>query len=48
LRAGAPPERCLLIDDTKANVDGAIVAGMQAVHYSGVESLRATLSPVLG
>jgi|SRR5262245_19996056 len=46
-RAGAPPERCLLIDDTRANVDGAIAAGMQAVHYSGVESLRAALSPIL-
>jgi putative hydrolase of the HAD superfamily len=46
-RAGAPPERCLFIDDTRANVDGALAAGMQAVNYSGVESLRAALSPVL-
>ena len=46
-RAGAPPDRCLLVDDTMANVDGAIASGMQAVHYSGVESLRAALSPVL-
>jgi putative hydrolase of the HAD superfamily len=47
LRAGTPPERCLFVDDTRANVDGAIASGMQAVHYSGVESLRAVLSPVL-
>lgn len=47
-RAGAPPQRCLFVDDTRANVDGAIAAGMQAVHYSGAESLRAALSPVLG
>jgi putative hydrolase of the HAD superfamily len=46
-RAGAPPERCLFVDDTRANVDGAIAAGMQAVHYSGAGSLRAALSPVL-
>ena len=46
-RAGVRPERCLFIDDTRANVEGAIAAGMQAVHYSGVESLRAALSPVL-
>ena len=48
-RIGAvkPPERCLFVDDTRANVDGAIASGMQAVYYSGVESLRAVLSPVL-
>lgn len=47
LQAGTPPERCLFVDDTKANIDGAIASGMQAVHYAGIDSLRAALSPIL-
>ena len=46
-RAGTPPERCLFVDDTRANVDGALAVGMQAVHFAGVESLRAALAVVL-
>lgn len=31
------PEECLFIDDSQANVDGAIACGMQAVRFDGYE-----------
>jgi putative hydrolase of the HAD superfamily len=46
-RADTAPHRCLFVDDTAANVEGAEAVGMQAVRYTGVESLRAALAPVL-
>jgi len=38
--AGVPLERCLFVDDTPANVEGAKAAGMQAVLYTGLDDLR--------
>ena len=35
-RAGAPPERCLLVDDLAANCDAARAAGWSAVLYETV------------
>jgi len=38
------PAACLFIDDSQKNVDGAIAAGWQAVHFTGAEKLRQDLS----
>jgi len=43
-RAGAPPERCLFIDDTPENVDAARRAGMAGLHYTSPDDLRAWLN----
>jgi HAD superfamily hydrolase (TIGR01509 family) len=40
---GAPLERILFFDDTKANVDGALAVGMQAVHVRSVQDIDAAL-----
>ena len=37
------PAGCLFIDDSEKNVEGAITAGWQAVHFTGAEKLRADL-----
>jgi putative hydrolase of the HAD superfamily len=42
-RVGAPPDRCLFIDDQPANVQGAREAGMVAEVYTGVDDLRVHL-----
>jgi transcription antitermination factor NusB len=39
--AGVPIDRCLLVDDTPANVEGARAAGMRGELFTGVEALRA-------
>jgi putative hydrolase of the HAD superfamily len=38
-----PVERCLFIDDTLPNVDGARAAGMQAEAFTNATALRALL-----
>ena len=38
-----PVERCLFVDDTVSNVEGARAAGMQAEPFVGVEGLRTLL-----
>jgi putative hydrolase of the HAD superfamily len=40
---GTEPERCLFVDDTVPNVDGARAAGMQAEAFTGVTALRSLL-----
>jgi putative hydrolase of the HAD superfamily len=40
---GVPIERCLFIDDTVPNVEGAQRAGMHAETFTGVAELRALL-----
>lgn len=37
------PAACLFIDDSQKNVDGAIAAGWQAVHFTGAAKLREDL-----
>ena len=37
------PEACLFIDDSEKNVEGAIEAGWQAVHFTSAEKLRQDL-----
>ena len=37
------PERCLFVDDTLPNVDGARAAGMQAEQFTDAASLRSLL-----
>ena len=37
------PERCLFVDDTLPNVEGARQAGMQAEHFTGIDALRSLL-----
>ena len=38
-RSGFAPDDTILVDDTKANVDAALDAGWQAVHWSEGSSL---------
>ncbi len=39
-----PPEEAVFIDDVLENVEGAQAVGMQALHFSGTETLISTLS----
>jgi len=45
--AGVAPDRCLFVDDTPANVQGAEALGMAGLIYRGVAGLRLALEPVL-
>ena len=40
---GTTPERCLFVDDTLPNVEGARAAGMQAEVFTSVDALRSLL-----
>ena len=42
-RYGLAPESCVFIDDNKANVISARAVGMEAIHFSTPEALRAEL-----
>lgn len=42
-RAGVAPETCMFIDDSPKNVDGAIAAGMDAIHFTDAAALEAAL-----
>lgn len=42
-RYGMAPERCVFIDDNKANVAGASSVGMHAVHFTSPAALRRDL-----
>jgi putative hydrolase of the HAD superfamily len=44
---GIPAEQMLFIDDSKANVDGAVAAGLPAVHYVPGSDLSELLAEVL-
>lgn len=44
---GLPSEEMLFIDDSQANVDGAVAAGLPAVYYRPGSDLCALLSEVL-
>ncbi|WTW99889.1 HAD-IA family hydrolase [Streptomycetaceae bacterium NBC_01309] len=44
-RLEVPVHRCLFVDDSLANTAAARELGMTAVHYRGIEDLRAALSP---
>ncbi|WFU09766.1 HAD family phosphatase [Rhizobium sp. CB3090] len=41
---GLDPASTIFIDDSLANVEGAIAAGWNAVHFSGAEKLRSDLA----
>ena len=43
-RLGVMPDECLMIDDIPENCDGAVAAGMGAVHYASNTQLFAELS----
>ena len=43
-----PPARAVFIDDLAVNLDGAREAGMQVIHATGPESVRAGLAALLG
>lgn len=42
--AGTPPERCLFVDDSAANVTAARALGMTGHHFTGAAGLRAVLA----
>ena len=41
-----PLERILFFDDTRANVDGALAVGMQAVHVRSLADIKNALARV--
>ena len=43
---GAPPERCLFVDDSAENVEAARAAGMRAVHFREFADLDDALRPL--
>lgn len=45
---GSPPSRIVFFDDAAENVDGALRAGMQAVHVTSSQVVRRALALVLG
>lgn len=42
-----PPERCLFIDDLKANVEGALAVGMQGIRFESAARLEEQLRGIL-
>jgi putative hydrolase of the HAD superfamily len=42
-RLGVAPDRCIVVDDTEANVEAAARAGLTAIRFTGVPPLRAEL-----
>jgi putative hydrolase of the HAD superfamily len=42
--AGTPPERCLFVDDSAANVEAARALGMTGHHFTDVAGLRAVFA----
>ncbi|CAG7650803.1 HAD-IA family hydrolase [Actinacidiphila bryophytorum] len=44
-RAGVPAERCLFVDDSRANVEAALALGMSALHYRTPADLHTALQP---
>jgi phosphoglycolate phosphatase-like HAD superfamily hydrolase len=42
-RYGLAPEACVFIDDNEANVVSARAIGMETIHFSTPEALRAEL-----
>jgi epoxide hydrolase-like predicted phosphatase len=43
-----PPGRCVLVDDSGANLAGATAVGMRAVHHTGAETTARELERLLG
>lgn len=46
-RLGVTPDKCIFIDDSITNCDGAVAAGMQAIHYESFEKFKSELSGLL-
>ncbi len=44
---GVLPEECVFIDDLTKNVDGAINAGMQAIHYTHFTDFKSQIERLL-
>ena len=42
-RAGVAAQECVFIDDSLSNVDGARLAGMDAIHFTGAAALETAL-----
>jgi putative hydrolase of the HAD superfamily len=38
------PARCIFVDDTPANIEGAERAGMTAIHFTGIDALKRRLT----
>lgn len=43
-RTGLRPDRLMLIDDLRRNVDGAIACGWAAAHWTGTQTLHALVA----
>mgnify|MGYP001146453606 FL=1 len=46
--AGAPPERCLFVDDSEENVEAAAALGMRTVHFREPADLERAMEPLFG
>lgn len=46
-RLGIAPEQCVMIDDSKRNVEGAQAVGMRGILYQNVDQLLVELTPLL-
>ena len=44
---GLEPQECLFIDDRQGNVDGAIAAGMHAIHYRHFKQAKQEIDQLL-
>ncbi len=46
-KLNCPPEQVIFIDDMPANISGAQVVGIHALHYTTFAALKAALEPLL-
>jgi putative hydrolase of the HAD superfamily len=46
-RLGVPPASCIFVDDRRANVEGAVAAGLTGIHFRGVAELDSDITTLL-
>lgn len=47
-RLGEPTSKCLMVDDSMQNCQGATLVGMEAIHYRTFNEFRAEVEAILG
>jgi len=43
-QSGLAAQDCVFVDDKRENTDGAIAAGMDAIHFTGADALARELT----
>lgn len=46
-RLGEPVSKCIMVDDSKQNCQGAVSVGMEAIHYKTFEQFKIELRKIL-